>query len=531
MKWGRYLLDDWLLPTSAGFLYVLALPPYHHHEFGWLALIPLFFACEHATRGEAFRRGYVAGLVFFAGTVWWVVHVSWPGVVGLIAFLALYFGAGALWLREVFHLVYPVSRGELPDKIGHNLLIGLLSAAGWVTLEWIRGHFPLGGFGWNGLGVTQSAFAPLIQFARFTGVYGVSALMFLINFVFYCTARRFVRNLGTGKAVRRLSWEFYVAMALFAAAMLNGLHEMRAQHAVRGERPLRLALVQADIPQSLKFEDSQRPMILDRYRSLTETATWTQADLVIWPETATPGPIRYDEDSFTLATNAANRARAYLLTGTMDITPYSEPPESFNAAALVRPDGTISDIYHKMHLVPFGEYVPLRKIIPFMKWLTPIPDSFERGTAVKLFNVHGITFGTVICFEDTLPSVYRRVVNAGADFMVNLTNDAWFQDSSAAEIHLANAVFRAVETRRWLVRGTNHGITCVVDPTGVVRARLAPFVPGTLNFVLNLPAEPPTTFYLRHGDVFVAGCAGLWLLGLVAVARRSGMLAAVGLRW
>jgi len=514
MKFVFQLLKRWVLPALTGFFYALALPPYNHGEMGWIALIPLLFAVEDCRPADAFRRGYVAGLVFFGLTTWWIIHVSLPGMVALIAFLALYFGLAALFIRWV------VDRNDT-DAVWKNFLAVVVSAAGWVTLEWVRGTFPLGGFGWNGLGVTQHALTPVLQFARFTGVYGVSALVFVVNFGLYCTIRRYLRNLGSGTPTRRLSWEFYGVMTLFCLAMFDGVQEIKNNRQEPVTRALRLALVQGNIPQNLKFDETQKPLIFDRYRTLTETATWTQVDLIIWPETATPDALRYDPETYILVTNVTGKTQANLLTGTIDFTPHTVPLEAFNAAALIRPDGIIAGIYRKIHLVPFGEYVPLRKIGPFLKWFTPVTDSFERGDDMTLFTVRGFTFGAVICFEDTLPDLYRRFVKRGADFMVNLTNDAWFKDSPAAEIHLANAVFRAVENRRSLVRCSNHGVTCLIDPAGFVRHQAAPFTTATLAFTLLVPRELPLTFYTQHGDVFVGGCALIALAGVGLAWKTS----------
>jgi apolipoprotein N-acyltransferase len=499
----KALLFRWALPVLTGVLYALALPPFDISECGWIALIPLLFAVEDCRPAEAFRRGYVAGLVFFGMTTWWIIHVSLPGMVALIAFLALYLGAAAAWFAAP----------SKADSVWRNLLAGVVGTAGWVTLEWIRGHVPLGGFGWNGLGVTQHRNVPFIQFASVTGVYGVSALVCFVNIAFYQTIRRFLRNLGTREPVRRLSWEFYLAMTLVCGAFVHGLQGIKP---VEGARSLRIAMVQGNIPQTLKFDEREKPMILERYRTLTESVLSEHPELIIWPETATPEPLRYDRESFALATNMAQRAHARLLTGTIDLT----PPEGFNGAILIHPDGTLGEIYHKIHLVPFGEYVPLRKILPFMKWLTPIGDSFERGHEYTIFHLPDLNFGTVICFEDTLPEVYRGFVKRGVDFMVNLTNDAWFKDSPEAEIHLANAVFRCAETHRWMIRGTNHGITCAVDPAGFVHARAEPFTATTKLFVPAFPAEQPVTFYTQHGDVFMAGCA--LVAGIALLCRGCG---------
>jgi len=482
----------------------LAYPPFDFGQLGWIALIPLLFALEGCALGEAFRRGYLAGVVFFALTIWWIVHVTLPGTVALIAFLALYFGAAAVW----FTWIMPFAAGRQAAIAFRNLLVTMLGTAGWITLEWLRGKLLFGGFPWNFLGVTQWRAVPLIQFASVAGVYGVSALVCFINLAFYFTIRRFVTQMRQTGQRRGLSWEFYVAMALIGFALWYGFRTMFLQKP-SFTRTLRLALVQGNIPQTLKFEPAQKPMILERYRTLTETATVSRVDMIVWPETATPDPLRYDPESFALVTNCAVKAKAYLLTGTIDVTPYSSPAEVFNGAILVRPDGSLAEIYHKIHLVPFGEYVPLHKIIPIFKWLTPITDSFERGREFTLFHLGELRFGAVICFEDTVPEVYRRFIKRGADFMVNLTNDAWFKTSPAADMHLANAVFRCAETHRPLVRCTNNGITCLVDQFGFVnpQTRLAPFTRGSLLCELTVLEAANLTFYTTHGDWAVAVCA------------------------
>lgn len=551
------LLHRWLLPIATGVLLALAYPPFNFSQLAWLALVPLLFAAQRCDRGETFRRGYIAGLVFFGATVWWTIHVTLPGMVALVAFLALYFGAAAMLftiVNRVFDIVNTLGgaegdkraaaaadgdrkaadaeagveqgEGTASDSAWRNLLVATMCSAAWVTLEWVRGWFLFGGFGWNGLGVSQHSVVPLIQFASVTGVYGVSALVCFVNFALFFTARRFVLKLYHPELLRQPSWEFYIAMILICGAFAQGLREIRR---MESPRTLRLALVQGDIPQSLKFDPREKPMILERYERLTRLAIAGKPDLIIWPETATPQPMRYDADSFALVTNLAAKADACLLTGTIDATPHSSPPELFNGAILVCPEGRIAGIYHKIHLVPFGEYVPLRRLaVPFLKLLGPkgyeVGDDygFENGKEFTVFEVGGVRFGTVICFEDTMPDLYRHFVQRGVDFMVNVTNDAWFKTSPAAEMHLANAVFRAAETRRPLVRCTNNGVTCVVDEFGFVRTRLQPFTDGSVNWELALPAARAITFYAQHGDVFVGVCAvvtGAVLFGYAAKRR------------
>ncbi|MBM3859179.1 MAG: apolipoprotein N-acyltransferase [Verrucomicrobia bacterium] len=493
----KSLLYSWLLPAVSGLLLALAYPPFNRAECAWIALVPLLFALERSDRWPAFRRGWLAGLVFFGMTVWWTIHVTVAGTVGLIAALAMYFGVAAM----IFSLA--ASRLAARDSALRNLLLAVVGTAWWVTLEWVRGKIIFGGFGWNGLGVSQHQTLPIIQIASVTGVYGVSALVCFVNFAIFFTIRRFVHLRSNDEPARRLSWELYAAVALVCVTFVNGLKLLRGDDdAVPG---LRVALIQGNIPQQVKFDPTEKPMIEERYRALTEKAALLKPDLVIWPETATPGALRYDLESYRLVSNLVALANAPLLTGTMDVV----GSDWFNAAALVHPDGKIAGLYHKIHLVAFGEYVPLRKILPVMKWLTPIDGSFERGNTVSLLALGATRFGAVICFEDTLPDLYRQFVRRGADFMVNLTNDAWFKESPAAEMHLANAVFRAVETRRPLVRCTNNGVTCVVDEFGYIKPerRLPAHQEGLLVCTVPLVSSNAHTFYVQHGDWFVAACA------------------------
>ncbi len=539
-----------LLPLATGILLSLGFPPFNVMQAGWLGLIPLLFAlddcapvvgapfqtrpgpsrAEARSHLEAFRRGYVAGLVFFGLTVWWTIHVTLVGMIALIAFLALYFGIWAAcftWLLG-YRSARPRAQGAgdaaetaatTTDSVLRNILVAVLGSAGWVTLEWLRGKVLMGGFPWNFLGVTQHQALPLIQFASVTGVYGVSGLLCFVNITFYLTVRRFLRQMRDPAAVRRLSWEFYLAMMLVCGAFLHGI---RVIQRAEGGRKLRVALVQGNIPQTLKFEPEQEPMIIERYRSLTEAILAAKPDLIIWPESATPGPARFDPESWALVTDIVTQAHAPLLTGTFDLADTTEGRVAYNAAMLFQPDGGPVQVYRKIHLVPFGEYAPWRKVLPFMKRLTPISESLERGSVPTLFRTQGLRFGAVICFEDIVPSLYRSFVQSGVDFMVNVTNDAWFKQSPAAESHLANAIFRAVENRRPLLRATNNGVTCVVNEFGLVWPRLEPFGEGSLNCELTLPASEQLTYYTTHGDVFVGVCAAIVLAAALwrAAARR-----------
>jgi apolipoprotein N-acyltransferase len=570
----RMIFSRWLLPATSGLLLVFAFPPFDVIQSAWVGLVPLLYALQHCRPGEAFRRGYVAGLVFFGGTIWWVAHVSLFGMVASVAFLALYFGAAAVWFGMVERALglparaagapaaepspaaaaslgvwrqsrqaAPADPAETLPVAMRNILVGLVASAGWVTLEWVRGVFLLGGFPWNFLGASQSRAVPMIQCAAVVGVYGVSAMLCFVNFGLFHTSRRFLRYMFQQQPIRRLSWEFYAAMLLIGLAFIYGVRAIRAPGQ---ERLVRIALVQPNISQTLKFDPAELPLMLERYRTLSAEALAHQPDLIIWPETAIPSQLRPDSEFVQLARTMAARGNAHLLTGAFDVEARNDTLDYFNAAALFRPDGSVAGLYRKIHLVPFGEYVPWRRVLPFMKWLTPISDSLEPGRDHTVFEIgrmeapedadpksathpavqssaagRGARFSVVICFEDTVPGLYRQFVRRDVDFMVNLTNDAWFKESPAAAMHLANAVFRAVETRRPLVRATNNGVTAVVDQFGFVRRQLPPFTADLMIYELRLPLAPATTVYTARGDLFVAGCALVTAMASLLICGRG----------
>jgi apolipoprotein N-acyltransferase len=257
---------------------------------------------------------------------------------------------------------------------------------------------------------------------------------------------------------------------------------------------------------------------------LTQIALAAKPDLIIWPETAAPSFLLTDPEFAGLLTGILAQGSTPLLTGSFD----KEGDRVYNAAFLFTPPGELAAVYRKMHLVPFGEYIPLRAAwAPILKWVGPADyDAAEffdlaRGTTATIFETAGWRFAVLICFEDTVAPLARRFAQQDVDFLVNLTNDAWFHESPGAEMHLANSLFRAIECRRPLVRATNHGVTAVVDERGVIRTRLDSFTEGSLSYELAIPVRSAPTFYARQGDVFVAGCAAVTVLALASRLWRG----------
>ncbi|MCC7517659.1 MAG: apolipoprotein N-acyltransferase [Verrucomicrobiae bacterium] len=509
----------WLAAAASGGLLAA---PYLCDEAGWLgwvALIPLAVwvipGFPDIARPAPFRLGFVGGLTFWGATLFWIRHTSALGMLALVVWLALFPAAWA-WALGRF-----ARRWSKPTGPNH-LLLAALGAAAWVALEALRGRL-LGGFPWNTLAVSQVKNLALIQIAAWTGASGISWLVAFFNLALGFTWRRLRAERFSMRSWR---YEFSVALALVAACLMVGMRSLMeaARSPAGANRTLRLALVQPNIPQEVKFEAMSQERQKTILRRLTLAAVSVKPDAVLWPETAlTDGPT-YDARTRRWLMDVAREAGTPILFGAVDAesAPDDRAPRYFNAAMLVSPRGVISAPYRKLHLLPFGEYIPFERTLPFMKHLTPIPGSFYEGRDEVLFDLNGVKLGPLICFEDTVAEMSRDLVRAGAEVLVNLTNDAWFKHSPGAAMHLRNATLRAVETRRPLVRCTNSGVTAVVSPWGQEIARATPFEEGFLT--VTIAVHEPITFFVRHGDLVATACALAALLGLVLTRRPPSEL-------
>ncbi|MBI5415680.1 MAG: apolipoprotein N-acyltransferase [Candidatus Omnitrophica bacterium] len=488
-------------------LLVLAFPRTDLWPLAWVGLIPLLSSLDHQKLSSAFARAYGCGFLFFAGTLYWFIHVTVVGAVLLIAFLSLYFG--------IFGLAYHwISRRETAWKA-----FGI--AAAWTVIEFIRAHF-LSGFGWVSLGHSQYKNMVLIQIADITGVYGVSFLVVLANVFFKETAGAVARREFGLLAPGVVAFFIFLSAAGYGSWRLSILDKAGSP-----ADEVSVAVIQANTPQQLKWDETAWPGIMEQYKALTARAAGEKPDLIIWPETSYPGilpPLARlaeggweDREVFDGLRDFIARLGVPVLIGSV----LREGKDYYNAAMLLSKDGDVVETYRKIHLVPFGEYIPLRGLFPFLSQIVPIAD-FTAGREYTVFPSPA-AFSTLVCFEDTVDGISRGFVRRGARFLVNITNDAWFHDTKAPFLHLQAAVFRAVENRRALVRAANTGVSGFIDPSG----RLVKAVEDTRGkktyvagyALARVPLGAGETFYTKYGDVFVAGCCG-WLLW-AAVRRRT----------
>ena len=540
----------WLAAALSGVLLTLCYPRFEQGWLIWSALTPLLCATWFRAPGRAvswwraalrsIAPGYLAGLIFFTATFHWLgslaalyanpVLLLLPLLLALL--FALYLGLWTFFLEAV--LVPSGDSRRFPNS-WRNLATGALGASAWVALEWTRSWL-FGGFGWNGLGVALHRDLAMIQIADLTGVWGLSWLIAFVNLMIVIVVRRLIGELGPA-FLRRIRWEFSLSMALIVAVFSYGVRTLIKNDAGPGV-PLRVAAIQPNIPQVEKFDPQFEGKVLDTLSRLTALAMLSQPrpQLLVWPEATTPRPLFGDEDTYRFVLEQAQRDGFGLLLGTIDFDPATD--EDFNIAALFTGRGLEQQLYRKMHLVPFGEYLPLRPIFAPLAGQM-VPGDFTPGRTFTLLHLRApaIELAALICFEDTVGDLTRRFVGAGAQLLVNLTNDGWFADSPGAEQHLANAVFRAVETRRPLLRCGNTGLTGSIDSFGRL-ARfdrptrshlpahvipfLKPFEQGFVAGELMVPTGGRLTFYTRHGDWLPHLCIALVLLALGrrAVAMR-----------
>lgn len=563
----------------SGAVLALAYPRWDLGGVVWIWMLPLLAVLWSVKGRRAGLRGYgigfLAGLAFFLLNLSWLWEVSGLGAIILSAYLALFWGLwgwfAATWGKPWSEDAGGLGRGHWQVAV-RSLRFAFTNAAMWTLIEWFRGWF-LTGFGWNGLGVAFHQTPVIAQAADLFGVTGLSFLPVFLQCVVLQTGRRLVAEAREGKF--RPHWDFGLAVGLVALTFMYGVWRLAAEPR-RPAAEVDLLLIQRNIPQDIKWDPKSADAIYLDYAEATEAALaeveqanqqaveealsegrevaeLRYPDLLLWPESALPEPLWYLADEgypetqlnvdFVRRQVIGERGFGFIvgvnereLELLPDGTPVGKKGGGLYNSIVLFPE-TMDDIssYRKMHLVPFGEFIPLRKRIPLLEAAfkfsagAEFGGNFGRGESTDPLEVKidGESVGVIpaVCFEDTIGRLMRRFVRGGPQFMANLTNDGWFKESAEAEQHLANARFRCIELRRPMVRAANTGVSCLIDTTGSTADREKPgaaplelrggdgkpFVEGHLFGRLKVPTEPTLTLYAAAGDlpVVVLGFAGL----------------------
>ncbi len=506
----------WLLTVLSGVLQVLVFPSPALYFLCWVALAPLIVAIVEpggegpgdgrgreltaASLGQGLLLAWVNGVVFYVGTCFWIFHTLhvYGGMSDRLAVLLMVLFLLAAGMHHgVFGLLLAgAARGRHLER---NRAL-MLAPFFWVAVEilWER----IVGFPWQPLGTAQVDNIPMSRIATWTGVYGLSFEIALVN-----------AALAAGFLLPRERRRTMLAAAMGAALILQlGVLVKPAP-----SRPTHFAaLVQHNIP---ILEPTQ--WTYDYYRqTLADLASIStappgtsalQPGLILWPES--PSPFFLDDARFRqIMSGISKKTQSYVVVGGIGMTPDRRP---LNSAALIAPDGAWVARYDKIHLVPFGEYVP--GVFFFVHKITKEAGDFARGTERTLFNVDGYKLGVFICYESVFPDEVRIFARNGGQLFANISNDEWFGPWGAPGQHLNMVRMRAIENQRWVLRATNTGITVSIDPYGRVVSRVPRNVRTTLEAPFGL--ESDTTFYTRHGDWFAWGCAIISILALVVQAR------------
>jgi apolipoprotein N-acyltransferase len=566
-------------PVLTGILLALAFPNYHLDWLAWLAFVPFFLAIRGKKTWQAFLLGWFCGAIFFIGiTPWWIQEFQFvsPLASGLgYLYLSFYFALFGLFLCLFLRII----RSTV-----------LVAAPVWVTLEYLRANLSFLAFPWALLGHTQYLNLPIIQIASFTGVYGVSFAIVMVNaaltdlvFHVFSTSPQpspargegdkrdlkgmkkdeFAKNRHPGESrgpgnynqlktldsgfrrndesglpatffevvkeggergdqIKKASFRLMGILFLLSGIWILGWTSLPSKP---DGKPLKVAVVQGNIPQKIKWNREYREQIISKYETLTIEAAKFEPQLIVWPEASTPGFVLNDFSLLRRMGSMMEKIKAFLLVGSAEYPKFSKPSRKLslnkgNTALLFSPQGRVLGQYLKMRLVPFGEYIPYKDII---SWPDFIARKGKRtfdiaGSEATLFRVDGNQFGALICWEVLFPDLTRNLVKGGAGFAINLTNEAWFGKIAFPYQMLSSCVFRAVENRINLVRCANTGISCFIDPFGRVTSRVVLdgkdcFIEGTL--IQTIYLNRPGTFYTYFGDILVYLSIGFTVFMLI----------------
>lgn len=498
------------LAVLSGLLLAASFPGLGWSFLAWLALVPFLFALRDLTVRAGLLLGFLFGLVFFSCTVFWVtssIHVYGHVPLLLASFITLLLSAVLALFIAPFGAAVIYLRATRPG------IVFLAAPALWVTLELARTHL-FSGFPWALAGYSQYRMPPVIQVADLAGVYGVSFVVVLVN-----TA---IAELISD---RKRFTPLLTASVVLIAVLGYGYHRLNPE---AGNGGITVSVVQGNIEQDKKWDPAYQGEVIETYKRLTRKALARKPDLVIWPETATPFYFEGADDRYPALTDDLRKFVRSTGTPLLFGSPTYEKKDRRhllrNSAFLLDSDGMTKTVYHKVRLVPFGEYVPFKKsLLFFVEKMVQASDDFQAGAEHTVMKVRlpagdEVALGTVICYEIIFPDLVRRFVNEGATVIVNVTNDAWFGRTGAPYQHFSMAVLRAVENRVPVARAANTGISGFIDAQGHILETSGIFTEADLTRTL-VPGRI-NTFYTRHGDVFAWLCALTSLVLLALPTKR-----------
>ncbi|OGS18567.1 MAG: apolipoprotein N-acyltransferase [Elusimicrobia bacterium RIFOXYA2_FULL_40_6] len=481
---------NYFLAVLTGILLFLSFPKTNLSFLAWIAIIPLLFSIQKVKPLKAFFIGLISGIVFYCGYLYWLVPTfiasgeSWfLGLLILLlisVYLALYIASFCFVVKyfEFTGIVYSVFCASL-----------------WVFLEYLRGHF-FSGIPGGILGYTQWNFLPIIQISDIAGVYGVSFLIVLVNAALF----KSVKSVNFKSQVS----SFIFISTVFAACLIYGFFKL--SNTPKPLSQVKISVLQGNIDQYKKWDQRFANEIIDIYDKLAkDTAKLEKPDLIVWPEAAIPGFLLEEKYFSKWIYTLANETKTYHLIGSADF----KDGKYFNSAIFASPEGEALAKYDKIHLVPFGETIPLKSFLSkYIRVVNSLGD-FSSGKNYTVFelpifgNSKPVKFSSNICFEAIFPEVVRKF--KGQEFIINLTNDAWYLKTSAPYEHFTFNIFRAIENRKPIIRCANTGISGSIDSCGRIISQTKIFTTTAQTYTIQ--PNQTLTFYSRFSDIFTLLCA------------------------
>src|SRR5215469_9291087 len=534
----------WALAALSGLLQVLPFPiagptPVWRTTFCWVALLPLLWAILSNDKQEkpisAFQGtalGYLCGTIWYLGNCYWIYQTMYlygglekPVAAGILVLFCLYLG--------LYHLLFAALVAAFRSRFGRQIAL-MLSPFAWVAVELARARIT--GFPWDLLGISQVDNPLLTRLAPFTGAYGLSFVIAAVNALWLVRIR--IRERRHTRLVLTV-----VGVAIVVLYVV-GLRRVQRPAVIRTEAAATLVQENLEVGAAATGPQPGAQQLLESFSYLSRhpgnrlylgvpeqrgtdmveflpNPASIATDLIVWPES--PAPFEENDPQFRAALSSlAREANAPIIVGNIGIERTTENDRGYrllNAASFITPRGEFAGRYDKMHLVPFGEYVPFHQLFFFAKNLLNEVGTFEPGTTRSIFNVNGHRYGTFICYESIFGDEVRQFTREGAEVLINISNDGWYGDTSAPWQHLNMARMRAIENHRWLLRATNTGVTASINPYGRVVAAAPRHVRTSIH--VSFSYENDLTFYAAHGDLFAYACALVTALALAHSLRAK----------
>lgn len=492
-----------LLTILSSCLLALAYPPFDLFYIPFFCLSLFFIPLLKVGPKKGGLLGILFGSIFFGLVLFWMNGMS---LYGVMAWQRPILWASLTFTLSLYTGLFGLAAGFIAMRMK---FISILSfPLLWCGVEFIRTHIPFGGFPWVLLGHSQYMNPAIIQISKFTGAYGVSFLLALLN-------AGIAQMISGPPPIERRIFFICIPSLLILGSWLYGSSILKTP---LQDGRIKVSAVQGNFPIEMSWDwKDEKGKFHKRLTALTREAVLHSPSLIVWTETIILEPIGYLPSLRKDLSRLLGGKETLLLLG----APHPYLKRHYNSAFLISKDGRIVGRYDKIHLVPFGEYLPLERLFPWIRRLIPKGGDYISGTEFTIFDLDGVGFGVLICFEGIFPSLTRRFIQRGATFLVNITNDAWSRRRSSHLQHFQSAIFRAVENGCYIVRAGNTGVTAIIDPYGRVRESLPINTPGIIIGHINPLQEK--TFYTRWGDLFCLSCLGggfiLILFALINVKK------------